>query len=448
MNDSSETSEKLSKQLEQAQDNTPETPAQRSSREHRGNRLPETAEQLRLIVEHQPSPLVMIDREQRYVFVNAFFCDMMGKTKEELIGQYTLSFTHEHDRDAAAIEMEKIRRPPYTVSVDTRKLTPTGWRWQSWDCKAVLDEKGGVTATVCSGRDIHADREEAELLRENQYLLRQVLDTTPAIIFAADLEGRIIFLNKACADFYSVTPSDVEGLTLFELHRKLNIPVGEFERWCADAAHLKAIEAGKVVSSLEHVRNRSGDQAWFRVRKLLITLRNRDKAILLVAENVDEMKQAAQTLEERGKDLETKTASLAELNTALKVLLEKRDSDRKELEKTIVYSAKELIFPYLDKLRKSGLDEGQRRTYLDIIESNIDDLISPFARAFSSKYLDLTPSEIQVANLVKEGKSTKQIAELLNTSIKTIAFHRDNIRRKLGIKNQKANLRSYLLSLE
>jgi PAS domain S-box-containing protein len=448
MNDKSETSEKLSKQPEQIQDNTPKTQAQRSSSEQRGNTLSETEEQLRLIVEHQPSPLVMIDREQRYVFVNTFFCDMMGKTKEELIGQYALSFTHEHDRDAAAIEMEKVRRPPYTVSVDTRKLTRTGWRWQSWDCKAVLDGKGEVTVTVCSGRDIHADREEAELLRENQYLLRQVLDATPAIIFAADLEGRIIFLNKACADFYSVTPSDVEGLTLFELHRKLKIPVGEFERWCADAAHLKAIEAGKVVSSLDHLRNRSGDQAWFRVRKLLITLRNRDKAILLVAENVDEMKQAAQTLEERGKDLETKTASLAELNTALKVLLEKRDSDRKELEKTIVYSAKELIFPYLEKLRKSGLDEGQRRTYLDIIESNIDDLISPFARALSSKYLDLTPSEIQVANLVKEGKSTKEIAELLNTSIKTIAFHRDNIRRKLGIKNQKANLRSYLLSLE
>ncbi len=447
MNDNTETSEKSPKQREQMEDQIPKTQAQRSSPKQRGNTRRETEEQLRLLVEHQPTPLVMIDKEGRYIFVNASFCDMMGKTKEELIGQYALSLTHEHDRDAGAIEMEKVRRPPYTVSVDTRKLTRTGWRWQSWRSKAVLDKEGEVTATVCSGRDIHADREEAELLRENQYLLRQVLDTNPAIIFVVDMAGKIILSNKAFAAFYSITPGDAEGLTLLELHTKLHVPAGEFERWFAETSHAVAIEAGNVVSSLEYICSRSGDRAWYRMSKLLIVLRNRDKAILVVAENVDEMKRAAQALEENGRDLETKTARLAELNTALKVLLEKRDSDKKELEKTIVYSAKELILPYLEKLRNSGSDERQR-TYLDIIESNINDLISPFSRALSSKYLDLTPSEIQVANLVREGKSTKEIAELLNTSIKTIAFHRDNIRRKLGIKNQKANLRSYLLSLE
>jgi hypothetical protein len=117
------------------------------------------------------------------------------------------------------------------------------------------------------------------------------------------------------------------------------------------------------------------------MRKLLIALRNPDKAILVVAENVDETKQAAQALEEKGKDLETKTARLVELNTALKVLLERRDSDKRELEETIVYSAKNLISPYLEKLRNSGLDERQR-TYLDIIESNMTISFHHFPRHF------------------------------------------------------------------
>jgi DNA-binding CsgD family transcriptional regulator len=74
--------------------------------------------------------------------------------------------------------------------------------------------------------------------------------------------------------------------------------------------------------------------------------------------------------------------------------------------------------------------------------------MSPFAQSLTSVYPGPTPTEIQVANLIKQGKTTKDIVELSNLSPRTIEFHRDNIRTKLRIKNKKINLRSYLLSLE
>ena len=83
-----------------------------------------------------------------------------------------------------------------------------------------------------------------------------------------------------------------------------------------------------------------------------------------------------------------------------------------------------------------------------MIKSNLKDIISPFARSLTGKYIGLTPTEIQVANMIKQGKTTKDIAELNNLSARTIEFHRDNIRSKLGIKNKKINLRTYLLSLQ
>jgi DNA-binding CsgD family transcriptional regulator len=100
----------------------------------------------------------------------------------------------------------------------------------------------------------------------------------------------------------------------------------------------------------------------------------------------------------------------------------------------------------LEKLKNCTLNERQV-SYLAVLESNLLEVISPFARKMSSKYLNLTASEIQVANLILEGKQTKEIASLLNLSAKTIEVHRKNIRKKLGLRNKKENLRTHLLAL-
>ena len=159
-----------------------------------------------------------------------------------------------------------------------------------------------------------------------------------------------------------------------------------------------------------------------------------------------ERSQAEEMLREKEKELELKTRKLEEVNTALKVLLKRRDEDKTELEEKVLSNIKELIIPYLEKLKKSGLDTRQN-AYLRILQSNLNDIISPFSRRLSSKYLNLTPAEIQVANLVRYGRDIKEIAEILNVSTRTIEFHRGNIRKKFSIKNKKASLRSHLLSI-
>lgn len=152
-------------------------------------------------------------------------------------------------------------------------------------------------------------------------------------------------------------------------------------------------------------------------------------------------------VEKRTAELVQSKKQLEEVNTALRVLLKRREADKGELEENVLSNVKDLVLPYLDKLKKTSLD-GHQAFYVNILESNLNDIVSPFSRRLSSKYLGFTPTEVRVANLVKDGMTTKEIAGFMNLSGKTVETHRDNIRKKIGIKHKKTNLRTYLSSLE
>ena len=100
----------------------------------------------------------------------------------------------------------------------------------------------------------------------------------------------------------------------------------------------------------------------------------------------------------------------------------------------------------LQKL-KAGKLSSQQKNYISVLESNLTEIISPFVHKLSSSYYNLTPKEIQVADLIKKGKTTKEIAHLLKSSTRVIDFHRNNLRKKFGLIKKKTNLRSYLLTL-
>jgi DNA-binding CsgD family transcriptional regulator/nitrate/nitrite-specific signal transduction histidine kinase len=163
------------------------------------------------------------------------------------------------------------------------------------------------------------------------------------------------------------------------------------------------------------------------------------------------LQQAHEKLEqlvlERTNELQQKTVHLEEMNAALRVLLKQREEDKLETEEAVLANVQHLLLPSLEKLKRSPLN-GEQGNWLATLESHIQKLTAPFVRRLNQNFLTLTPTEIKVAELIKAGRSTKEIADILCLSESTILFHRHNLRDKLGLKGKRINLMSYLGTLE
>ena len=144
--------------------------------------------------------------------------------------------------------------------------------------------------------------------------------------------------------------------------------------------------------------------------------------------------------------MEARSTRLEEANTALKVLLRELENERRELEEKMVSNLNELTRPHLAKLAAGELNSRQR-SLIDAIVNSLDDITSPLSRRFIIAGSKLTPTEAQVANLIRQGKTTKEIAEFMGVAVSTVDFHRLNIRRRLKFTNKQINLQSYLKSL-
>jgi len=158
----------------------------------------------------------------------------------------------------------------------------------------------------------------------------------------------------------------------------------------------------------------------------------------------DHREQLEELVKERTRELEEKTQILEELNAATRALLRQREEDRRELEERFVANMKNLILPYAEKMKRTRLDERQM-SYLGIMETHFNDIMSPLMKTMQQR--NFTPKEAQVASLIKDGKTTKEIAEIMGSATSSIDTHRKSIRRKLRLSNTKVNLQSHLRSM-
>ena len=305
-------------------------------------------------------------------------------------------------------------------------------------------------------------------LRKSEEKYHAILENASDAILLADAQGNILEANRKAEELWGYSKEELLQIHYTQLH-----PMPEIERTIAAFKEIieKKIDhlsggfiqrkdgnilpvditgtvieyAGKKViqGSFRDIstQKHTADTLERLVLKRTKELSEKNKQLIL---EIKERKNAEATLRQKKKELTLHAGKLQEMNMALKVLLKQREDDKRELEEKVMANVKELVLPYLEELKRSRLD-AKGNVQVSILEANLNSIVSPFTQRLSTQYSSFTPREIQVANLIRQGKSTKDIAEIMGISRNAINIYRNHIRNKLGIITKKINLRSHLM---
>ncbi len=146
------------------------------------------------------------------------------------------------------------------------------------------------------------------------------------------------------------------------------------------------------------------------------------------------------------KKLQHKTDYLRQANKALKSMLESREAEKRAIEEELLLNIKKYALPYIELIEQQKPDNEILMT-VEMLKKTLNELISPASKTLFAKFINLTPQEVKIADLIRHGKTTKDIAELLNIAPSSVSTYRNHIRRKMGLLNTGTNLETYLNSL-
>ncbi len=378
------------------------------------------------------SGLTIRDLDYNITYQNDVMIDIFGNGLGEKC--YRVFERVDEVCDGCPVELAYKDDKPHTA---IRRVETSSGEIIFWENVAnpIRDASGKVTSCLEISTNI-TERKQAE---EDIRLMSSAVEQTRDGIAVTDLKGNLIYLNSAFAQAHGYDRDELVGKHLSVFHTPEQMPA-------VDKANEKLQATGKFIGEISHVRRDGSVFPALMHNTFLCNDNGKPVGMIGTLRDITEIRQTQDALTKREAELRIKTRELEEVNTALRVLLKQREEDKGELEEKVISNVKDLVLPYVEKLKTSRLSLNQM-SCLGILESNLNDIVSPFVHTLSSKYLDLTPAEIRVAHLVRDGKTTKEIAKLMTLAVKTIEFHRDNIRKKLGLKRKKANLRTRLLSM-
>jgi PAS domain S-box-containing protein len=385
--------------------------------------------------------VIQIDRGWRLRYVNPAVGRIMGRDPQACLGRNALALICREDRREAARRLDPLLSGDRTnARLETRIRTPGGAPTHIiWAAHALCDATGRAQGVGAIGTDISEHKNATDQLRKREELWNRLFQSSPTWILLVTLdEGRILDCSEAFCRDTGYEKSEVLG--------RLTVDIG---LWRGRKDREDILDLIRTHERLDRYPVRLGMKNG-ELRDLLWSTTvlevQGERCLLSVLVDVTELRNTENQLARINEELRERSMALAEMNSALKVLLQQREEDKRDLESRVWHNVENMIQPHLRNLRNTELSASQR-AHVDVIGSRLDEITSSLGERLGQGARALSTRELEIAAHVAEGTKNKDIAEILNISVHSVESHRFSIRKKLGILGKRANLRTCLMAL-
>lgn len=274
--------------------------------------------------------------------------------------------------------------------------------------------------------------------KEAQETFRNLAEQSPSMIFI-NAFGRVVFANRKCEETMGYTREEICSPAF----NFMNLVAPECHALTAKA--FKQHMAGKDTPSYEYTIVTKDKRRIPAVISTKLILYEGKRAILGVVTDVSALKQAERELSSAAAKLREQKKALEEKNAALKEVLAQIETEKLETKQQISANAGKFLIPIVERMRQKAAPS--ERKQCDLLLDSIKELTSRFGINLGSGPTALSAREMEVCNLIKSGMSSKEIADFLKISQRTVDTFRNRIRKKLGVANKDVNLFAHLQTL-
>ncbi len=208
----------------------------------------ESEERFRLMFTNAPMPYQSLDERGNFLEVNQTFLDVLGYSREELIGRNFGDILHPDWRDHFKENFPKFKAVGEILGVEFEMVKKDGSTILVYfNGKIQRDDQGRFLRTHCIFQDVTKQKQTEQALQASERDFRGLIEGLPDIILRFDRLGRHLFASPNVESVTGIPATEFIGKT----HREL----GFAEHMCAywEDKIGKVFESGEVFETeFEH----------------------------------------------------------------------------------------------------------------------------------------------------------------------------------------------------